>query len=233
MTRLLPPMRSDLTGTPGLVLSGTRLIGLALIVGVAGWLAVRMSAFPATLLAELQIGMPSFSLAWIILLLYVVLLAIPFVPSAEIGLAVMLALGSSMAVPVYAATVLGLTIAFIAGRHAHLYRRGNGAGDDLWTSDGIALLQDRLCHRPALRRLLRFRGLAFIAMINMPANTVVGGGGGIAMAMGYSRLLTFRQFLFCAAVAVAPVPTLFLAADFIGFETSVRSWLDHVFDTQT
>ena len=66
-------------------------------------------------------------------------------------------------------------------------------------------------------------------MINMPGNTVLGGGGGIAMAIGYSRTLTFREFLICAAVAVAPVPTLFLVADHIGLEIWVRDWLAHPF----
>ena len=94
-----------------------------------GWLVLGAFEVPAILQAELEVGMPSLAMAWIILLLYAVLLAVPFVPSAEVGFAVMLALGSSMVVPVYAATVLGLTIAFVAGRHAHLYRRGNGAGD--------------------------------------------------------------------------------------------------------
>ncbi len=227
MTRLEPAMRSVGIGKAKLVLRCARPIGLALMVGVVVWAL----GLPATLLAELEIGMQSLSMVWIILLLYVVLLAVPFVPSAEIGLAVMLALGSSMAVPVYAATVLGLTIAFIAGRHAHLYRRGNGTGDALRTPDGIALLQERFRNRPTLQHLLRFRGLAFIVMINMPGNTVVGGGGGIAMAVGYSRSLTFRQFLVCVTVAVAPVPAFFVAADLIGLESSVRDWLDHIFAT--
>lgn len=231
MIGLQPAMRSVWIGKPKLVLHCARLIGVALLVGVLGWLLVRALGLPATLLAERELGMPPLAMAWIILLLYVVLLAVPFMPSAEIGLAVMLAFGSSMAVPVYAATVLGLTLAFIAGRHARLYRHGNGAGVALQLSDACALLHERLHKPPTVPHLLRFRGLALIVMINMPGNIVVGGGGGIAMAVGYCRALAFGQFLLCAAVAVAPVPALFLAADLIGVESAVRHWLDHIVDT--
>ncbi|WP_425038566.1 hypothetical protein [Primorskyibacter sp. S187A] len=233
MTHHANPMCFVWIGKPKPLRRCARLFCLVLMVGLVYSLVSHSLEVPATLLAELEIGMQSLCMVWIVLLLYVVLLAVPFVPSAEIGLAVMLALGSSMAVPVYAATVLGLTIAFIAGRHAHLYPRGNGTGDALRTPDGIALLHDRLRNRPTLQHLLRFRGLAFIAMINMPGNTVVGGGGGIAMAIGYSRSLTLRQFLLCTAVAVAPVPAVFLAADLIGLESSVRDWLHHILTAST
>ena len=92
------------------------MIGLAILVGASVLLLVRWLELPATVMAELEVEMLSPAMTWIILLIYVLLLAIPFLPSAEIGLAVMLVLGSSMALPVYAATILGLTIAFAAGQ---------------------------------------------------------------------------------------------------------------------
>jgi hypothetical protein len=55
---------------------------------------------------------------WALLLLYTVLLVMPFVPGAEIGLALLLVFGAAMAWPVYAATVLALSIAFAVGRLA-------------------------------------------------------------------------------------------------------------------
>jgi hypothetical protein len=64
-------------------------------------------------------------------------------------------------------------------------------------------------------------------LINMPGNTVIGGGGGIAMAVGYSRTFTYPGFLACAAVAVAPVPALVLLAEVTGFGERLSQWLRH------
>ena len=41
---------------------------------------------------------------------------------------------------------------------------------------------------------------------------MIGGGGGIAMAVGYSRTFAYPAFLACTAIAVAPVPALVLLA---------------------
>lgn len=202
-----------------------RKLGLALLIAAALWLLFNMLGLSSALVARLEMGIPMAYIGWAVLIVYVVFLAIPFVPSAEIGLAVMLTLGSSMAIPVYAATVLGLSIAFAIGRLTHRHRLGNARRKAPQTTDVLAALHERFVERPVLQRILRFRGLAVIVMINMPGNTVLGGGGGIAMAIGYSRTLTFKGFLACAAVAVAPVPTLFLVADLIGLETWIHEWL--------
>jgi hypothetical protein len=229
MTCLDLAARTAQTGRASPVTRRFRIIGLAFLVGVPVGLLVHGQELPPTILAALDIDAPSGPMTCILLLGYALLLAIPFVPSAEIGLAVLLLLGSAMAPSVYAATILGLTIAFAAGRYAHLFMRRTAQGENLQTPDAIAVLHARFRNRPILRRILQFRGLAFIALINMPGNTVLGGGGGIAMAVGYSRTLTFREFLICAAVAVAPVPTLFLVADQIGLEIWVRDWMARVF----
>jgi hypothetical protein len=202
-----------------------RKIGLAVLIGAAVWISFNTLGLPSTLAAELDAGMSSFTIVWVILMVYVLLLAMPFVPSAEIGLALMLALGSSMAVPVYVATILGLTLAFAAGRYAFQFQRHNGKGAAQQASDVIAVLDKRFQDRPVLRHVLRFRGLAVIALINMPGNTVLGGGGGIAMAIGYTRALTPPAFVLCVAVAVAPVPALFLIANVVGLEGWMHAWL--------
>lgn len=193
-----------------------RKVGWAVLIGVAAWVSLNMLGLSSTPIAELDAGTSSFAMVWVILMIYVLLLAIPFVPSAEIGLALMLALGASMAVPVYAATLLGLTLAFVAGRCAHHIQRHTGMAQTQRTSDVIAVLHETFHDRPVLRHALRFRGLAVMILINMPGNTVLGGGGGIAMAIGYSRALTPPAFVACVAVAVAPVPALFLIADVAG-----------------
>lgn len=200
-------------------------IGLLALIGAAAWCLFNALGLSTAIVAELEAGTSARYAGWVFLLVYVILLAIPFVPSAEIGLGVMLALGASMAIPIYAATILGLSIAFATGRLTHHYRFGNVGHGAPQSSDILPALHERFRERPVLHRVLRCRGLAVIVMINMPGNTVLGGGGGIAMAVGYSRALTAPAFIACAAVAVAPVPALFLLADIIGLEGWGRAWL--------
>lgn len=56
--------------------------------------------------------------------------------------------------------------------------------------------------------LLRHRYLAIAVALNIPGNTVIGGGGGISLAAGMSRLFGSWRFVLTLAVAVAPVPLL-------------------------
>jgi hypothetical protein len=65
--------------------------------------------------------------------------------------------------------------------------------------------------------LLRFRYLALAVAFNIPGNYLVGGGGGIALMAGVSRLYSVPGFLFTIALSVAPVPlaVLFFGTDFL------------------
>jgi len=194
-----------------------------LVVG-AVVLAVEFDLSP-TLAAMQEQAWTSRSAAWTFLLIYVVLIAVPFVPGAEIGLALMVVFGAVMAWPVYIATVLALSIAFAVGRLASQHRHPQsyrGAGP---TSDALARFAQRLRARRWLQPLLRFRWLAVVVLINMPGNTVIGGGGGVAMAIGYSRAFTYPAFLACAAIAVAPVPALVLIAEHLQLGVRLDRWM--------
>lgn len=50
------------------------------------------------------------------MILYAVLISLPFVPGVEIGLGLLVMFGTPMAIPVYISTVIGLTMGFIIGR---------------------------------------------------------------------------------------------------------------------
>lgn len=50
---------------------------------------------------------------------------------------------------------------------------------------------------------------------------MLGGGGGIALAAGASRLISPRAFLLTIAVAVAPVPLCIAALDRLGLAWSL------------
>lgn len=159
------------------------------------------------------------------LLAYVLLMSLPFLPGAEIGLALLTAFGGAIAPAVYVATILALTLAFAVGRFvpcevtarwlaafglkrgAALVRQlgGEAPGD---AADFIA----RRTESPFLRGLLRYRYVALALLINMPGNVILGGGGGLALAAGLSRAFHPALFALTVAIAVMPVPLTFLLA---------------------
>jgi len=155
--------------------------------------------------------------------LYAVLLAIPFVPGAEIGLGLIAALGPPIAILVYLCTVFGLTLSFIIGRLIPLLILIRVARDIGFERTGRLLetiepldrkqrleyLLDRSPRR-LLPVLLRYRYLALAVALNIPGNYLIGGGGGIALFAGVSRIFSVTGFLLTIALAVAPVPVAVL-----------------------
>lgn len=200
---------------------------IILFVALAAMVATSLDVSPM-LSALLDQTANSRSTIGLLLFLYTILLAMPFVPGAEIGLALLLVFGAAMAWPVYVATVLALSIAFAAGRLASRSRSPASFGDTPPASDAVTLLLEGLRNRPWIHRLMHFRWLALALLINMPGNTVIGGGGGIAMAVGYSRTFTYPAFLACAAVAVAPVPALVMLAEVAEFGERLSQWMRHL-----
>jgi hypothetical protein len=159
-------------------------------------------------------------------LLYIVLMALPFVPGVEIGVALILAFGAKVVPIVYIATIIALTISFTAGRlvpqHwlAALFRRLRMAQAERLIEELAPMSADeRVTHlmRSAPRRwlpwLLRYRTWALALLLNLPGNGLIGGGGGIAMTVGISRLLSLPKFILAVAVGAAPVPLVVILAE--------------------
>jgi len=157
---------------------------------------------------------------------YALLLAIPFVPGVELGIALMMIEGGRIAPAIYAATVVGLSLAFLAGclvPDGALVRlfaalRLSAARrliEDIAPLDRearLARLEARLPRRAA-PFLLRHRYLLLAVLINLPGSSLLGGGGGISMVAGMSRLCRPVAALATFALAVAPVPVVvFLAS---------------------
>lgn len=153
---------------------------------------------------------------------YVSLTAIPFVPGAEIGLMLLTVLGGAIAPLVYLATAFSLMIAYLAGRllppsllQAVLRAVGlKRAAGFIERAAGMtqAELQENLMPSSAplvLRGLLRYRYVALAVAINTPGNVILGGGGGLALMAGLSRLFSPLPFLLTVLIAVLPVPLLF------------------------
>ena len=151
--------------------------------------------------------------------LYALLLAVPFVPGAEIGIAMMVMLGPPIAVLVYLCTVTGLSLSFAVGRLipirilvrlAHDFRLDQTARlleaiEPLNRNQRLDLLIS-LSSKRFLPLLLRYRYLALAVALNVPGNYLVGGGGGIALIAGASRVYTIPGYLLTILLAVSPVP---------------------------
>lgn len=150
---------------------------------------------------------------------YVGLLAIPFVPGAEIGLAMLSAFGAAIAPLVYVATVLSLCISYALGRMLPMtalasllaFLQMRRAAD--LVARAAPLSQDaRLALRldgtpPSMMTLaVRRRYVALALALNVPGNALVGGGGGIALLAGMSGLFASVPTVLVFAIAVSPVP---------------------------
>jgi hypothetical protein len=159
---------------------------------------------------------------------YVGLLALPFVPGAEIGLAMLAAFGPGIAPLIYVCTVAAMTLAYTVGRFlpigalerlllmlrmrraAALVARAAPLSPDA----RLALLLDGQPKR-ALSLALRYRYIALALAVNTPGNSVIGGGGGIMMMAGLSGIFSPLTTFLTIALAVAPVP---LAVIFLGLQ---------------
>ncbi|MEN0002274.1 MAG: hypothetical protein AAF940_15455 [Pseudomonadota bacterium] len=153
---------------------------------------------------------------------YIVLLAIPFVPGAEIGLVLLTAFGAKVALLVYLATIFSMMLAYMMGRLLPPRILQSALGS-LGLKRAAALVEraadmkyedirEHLIPPTAptyLRALLRFRYVALALAINTPGNVVLGGGGGIALMAGLSRIFSPLPFLLSTTLAVVPVPLLF------------------------
>ncbi|GAB5446381.1 hypothetical protein [Gymnodinialimonas sp.] len=153
------------------------------------------------------------------LALYALMIATPFVPGVEIGVALLLLRGASIAPAVYLATLAGLILAFVIGRLvppatlARTFRdlRLRRAAELITRNATLAPGEREAALRRRLPRLLRapltrWRYATLALLINLPGNAFLGGGGGLLMAAGLSRLFAPRQTLLTLLIAVLPVP---------------------------
>jgi len=199
----------------------TALVYAGLVVGgIAGghWLAglVEMDLRPST---EPRVhAMLMFATG-----IYVLAAAMPFVPGAEIGAILMITFGTPIAPLVYTAMVAALLAAFLVGRFVPAatlavvfgflgLQRARVMVEHLHELPPQERLSYLIARAPTriVPTLLRHRYAAIVVVLNIPGNTLVGGGGGIALLAGMSGLFTSLYFAVAVAVAVAPIPLLVL-----------------------
>ncbi|WP_299785578.1 hypothetical protein [uncultured Marivita sp.] len=159
---------------------------------------------------------------------YVGLLAIPFVPGAEIGIALLAGFGAAIAPLIYVCTVAAMMLAFTVGRFLPITAleqvlrvlRMRRAADlvaraaPLSKDERLAMLLEGQSKR-VLQRALTYRYVALAVAVNTPGNSFIGGGGGIMMIAGLSGIFTPLSTFVTIILAVSPVP---LAVIFLGLQ---------------
>ena len=161
---------------------------------------------------------------WFAIAVYVLWMAIPFVPGVELGLALMVMLGPRGVVLIYLCTLLSLSLSFTIGRLVpldvfarllgwlHLYR-----AQDLLLKLEPLNSEERLdfllttAPSKVIPFLLKHRYLMIAIVLNLPGNALIGGGGGVGLISGMSRLYPFPKYLLLVSLAITPLPLLILA----------------------
>ena len=161
-----------------------------------------------------------------LVVVYAVLIAIPFMPGIELGIALLVMQGAAIAPFVYLATVVALMTAYLLGRIVPLerlarlfaslgLRRASGLVDAIRAEnpqDRLDGLRQRLPNWLA-RLTIDYRYVLIGLLLNVPGTFTIGGGGGILLIAGLSRLFRSWAILLTLLIATLPVP---LAVWFFG-----------------
>ena len=160
---------------------------------------------------------------WFAIVVYVLWMALPFVPGIELGLALMVMLGTRGIVLVYLCTLLSLSLSFTIGRLIPLNGFARFLGWlHLYKAQDLVLQLEPLNSEEKLNFLLRtapskvipfllkHRYLTIAIALNLPGNALIGGGGGIGLITGMSRLYPFPKYILLVSLAITPLPILLL-----------------------
>ena len=153
------------------------------------------------------------------LLIYALLMAIPFVPGIAVVVPLLVLHGPAIMPYVWAATLLGLFLSYAVGRAippSALAALLSALGQ----RRAAAWVRTLMIRPPAerlhfVRDLLpgrlapvagRGRYAVLAVLVNVPGASLIGGGGGLALMAGYTRLFAPLATVLTLTVATAPVP---------------------------
>ena len=152
-------------------------------------------------------------------ILYGVLMAIPFMPAIEVSLALLAAFGPEVAMMIYAATVAALMFSFLVGRMIPVrlmisilgglgLHRAQNFVKHLAPLGADERLNVLIASAPKwiVPSLLKHRYIAIAIALNLPGNAIIGGGGGIALSAGISNLFSLPRYFAVVLLATLPVP---------------------------
>jgi hypothetical protein len=161
---------------------------------------------------------------WFSIGLYILWMAMPFVPGIELGLALMVMLGPRGVLLVYLCTLLSLSLSFAIGRLIPLNVFARLVGWlHLRKSKALILQLEPLNSEQKLDFLLqtapsrivpflvKHRYLMVALVLNLPGNALIGGGGGIGLIAGMCGMFPFHKYVLLVGIAITPLPLLFFA----------------------
>lgn len=192
-----------------------------------------------TVLLELQqmMGLTGFVL---LACIYALVLAMPFVAGMEIGLLIMAIFGVPGVIVAYSGTIIGLNLAFAAGRVLPVSLLDKGLKKLSMRIEYIdfdnlleQLVKGNGWQHKFGNTLLRNRYLTLALSLNFPGNSFLGGGGGLSVLSGMShRLIHWPYFALVTIIATLPVPLLILFG-FLGVEGTAahNGWFHSLLDT--
>ena len=173
----------------------------------------------------------AWAMPWLILValvVYALLVAIPFVPGIEIGLTLLATGGPRIAPLVWLATAAGLTLAYLVGNKLSLRWLHPVLRDlrlvracrllerfEALPPEGRAAMVAEMLPARVLGWVVKYRYLHLAILINIPGNTLIGGGGGIALISSLSGAFRTPLAILIILAATAPVP---LAIRFFGWQ---------------
>jgi uncharacterized membrane protein YdjX (TVP38/TMEM64 family) len=152
-------------------------------------------------------------------IVYILLLSIPFFPGVELAWLVIMLFGKEAVVMIYFFTICGLSLSFAMGRWF----------EKSWFTSGLDIqaleeqfsermgkikdklrkqLPDRFVSQALKQRLPNSRYMILAILINLPGNTIIGGGGGLALLCGMNQAFSWKGFVVTVALAILPLPIL-------------------------
>jgi len=205
-----------------LALLGLKLVCFLAVIAAAVWVAGRVKDMLDMALSPEGKALMRGTII-LAIVVYMIVLCVPFLPGAEIGLVLLTALGAEVAWIVYAATVTSLSISFAIGRlmprelAARAFERVGlvkaarllRAMERHPRDERLNVLLTR-ARSPWLQGLTKARYLLLAVLFNVPGNVLIGGGGGIALVAGMSRVFHPVFYVATVALAVLPVPLFVL-----------------------
>jgi len=211
--------RPTLPAPPPLKVGVMRTLGRLMLVAVLAVALHFLFTWAEGWIRQNDYGWAMPGLLALVLLIYAVLIAIPFVPGVEIGLSVLAAGGAEIAPLVWLATASGLMLAYMVGCTlplAWLHRvlldlRLTGAAEIVARFEALPPKGRVACVQTLLPRkycgwIVKYRYVNLAVLINIPGNSVIGGGGGIALISGLSGMFRVPLTMLTIALATAPVP---------------------------
>ncbi|OZG74039.1 hypothetical protein BTA51_09715 [Hahella sp. CCB-MM4] len=160
----------------------------------------------------------------VLMIVFFIFMTLPFFPAIEIGLLLLALVSVKGVIVIYCLTILALSLAFEVGRYIplnalvrllnffHLTKASRiiAGMAEVERRDRLDTLREALGSDKS-RFWVNHRYLLVAVLLNMPGNSVIGGGGGIALLCGMSGIHSYGRFLLTTMLAALPIPALVIA----------------------